>query len=386
IIYPMTLFSSALFIGYPLWLYSWKQTSAFAILWNITMFLVLICFSFLMVLIGGFAEVQLMAFMVNILLICSLIRWRWALFNILAGTFFMTFCYNNFILIGPQQKSEMNVVYLLLLVSSILVLFLRPREVKQELAEEKLEHLEDRIDFQNEEIEKLTDLKYEFLRNLQHEAKTPIAGIANLSEALWFEYDKMPERDRKKLVKMIASSGERLKSLIFNFIDLSHLLTLKFDLKKKKCDIGKLLQERLEVCSKLYIDDAVSDKYKFDVNISEGIFINCDSYYIGRALDNLIINAIKYSDGGVIRVSLTSSDDCFEFSIEDEGIGVPPSELSKIFAAMVVSSRTHTSAGGRGVGLALCRKVIELHEGKIWAESTKTGKGVIFKFTIPKKV
>lgn len=386
VIYPMTLFSSALFIGYPLWLQQWKQTSAFAIVWNVVMFSVLICFSFLMVLISGFSEVQLIAFMVNILLISSLIRWRWALVNILVGIFLMTFCYEKFIMIGPASKSEFNVVYLLLLVSSTLVLFLRPREVKQELTEEKLWHLEDRIGLQNEEIEKLTDLKYEFLRNLQHEAKTPIAGIVNLSEALWLQYDNMSEQDRKKLIRMIASSGERLKTLIFNFIDLSQLLSLKCDFKIKKCDLGKLLEERVDICTKLYIEDSDKDKYKFDVNIANSVVLNCDSYYIGRAIDNLIINAIKYSGGGVIKIVLGISNAEVEFMIEDDGIGVPESELVKIFATMVVSSRTHTAAGGRGVGLALCKKVIELHGGKIWAESTKTGKGVIFKFTLPKTV
>ena len=70
------------------------------------------------------------------------------------------------------------------------------------------------------------------------------------------------------------------------------------------------------------------------------------------------------------------------FSIQDEGIGIPKEELLSIFDVFVVSSKTHTPAGGKGVGLALCKKTIELHKGKIWAESVE-GKGSVFRFLIP---
>jgi signal transduction histidine kinase len=99
-------------------------------------------------------------------------------------------------------------------------------------------------------------------------------------------------------------------------------------------------------------------------------------------LDNLIVNAIGYSESGKITLKLKRCDDMIEFSIQDEGLAVPASELQDIFGAFVVSSKTKTPSGGRGVGLALCKKSIEVHNGKIWAESDGI-KGAAFKFMIP---
>lgn len=388
VVYPLTLVSSAILIGYPLWLQSWKDSNAFPYIWNVIMFWVLIVFSFFIVLLSGFAEIQLIVFMVNLLIISSLIRWRWAFINIVIGCSVAMFLHKHYVSVSSiviePASSQFNTIYLLLLVSSALVLFLKPKEGRYTLSEEKVEHLSKRIDFQNEEIDKLTELKYEFLRNIQHEARTPIAGITNLSEILWLRYDDLSEEQRRKTVEMIASSGERLKSLIFNFIDVSQLSSLKFTLTKKAVDLGAVLKERIQLCDKFYIEEKDSGKREFIVDIDENLLARCDEYYMSRVFDNLIANAIKYCKVGKIEIALHNVGDNIEFTITDEGIGIPDDELDKIFGVMVVSSRTRTPAGGRGVGLALCSKAIELHRGKIWAERVLKNKGSRFKFIIPK--
>ena len=100
----------------------------------------------------------------------------------------------------------------------------------------------------------------------------------------------------------------------------------------------------------------------------------------------MIINSINYAKSGTIAISIKQDNDneTIIFSISDEGIGIPPSELDEVFEEFTVSSRTESFAGGRGVGLALCKKVIEVHGGKIKAESKRMGTKIWF--TLPKVI
>ena len=99
-------------------------------------------------------------------------------------------------------------------------------------------------------------------------------------------------------------------------------------------------------------------------------------------IDNMIINALQYCKEGLISITLSKQFDGIKFSISDEGIGIPENELIDIFETSVVSSLTKTPAGGRGFGLALCKKVMELHKGEIWARCNDK-KGVTFSFILP---
>ncbi|MBU6184686.1 MAG: ATP-binding protein [Rickettsiales bacterium] len=95
---------------------------------------------------------------------------------------------------------------------------------------------------------------------------------------------------------------------------------------------------------------------------------------------------MNYAKSGTIAISIKRDNDneTIIFSISDEGIGIPPSELGEVFEEFTVSSRTESFAGGRGVGLALCKKVIEVHGGKIKAESKRMGTTICF--TLPKVI
>lgn len=389
VVYPITLASSAILIGYPLWLQSWKDSNAFPYIWNVIMFSVLIVFSFLMVLVSNFSEIQLMAFMANLLVISALIRWRWAFFNIVAGCALAWLINKHYLPLHSVEvghsSTQFNTIYLLLLVSSALVLFLKPKEGRYTLSEEKVEHLSERIAFQNEEIVKLNDLKHEFLRNLEHEVRTPITGISSLGQVLDDNYDKYNEAQRRLIVHDIASSGERLNSLASNLIDLSRLSTLKYDFNLEIVDLSELVLMRIEECKRLYTTKN-NTKQKFKLSISDGVFAKCDKYYITRTIDNLIINAIQYCKDGEILIKLCGDEKKVEFSVTDQGIGIPKEELSDIFGAFTVSSRTRTPAGGRGLGLALCKKVVDLHQGVITVANNTDGKGVKFSFSLAHNV
>ena len=114
------------------------------------------------------------------------------------------------------------------------------------------------------------------------------------------------------------------------------------------------------------------------MNIEPDVIIKCDRHYIGHTIDNLLRNAVQYGEGKPVTIDVhKSDDDAVEFVITDSGIGIPEEEVKEIFNAFTVSSKTKTLAGGRGVGLALCRAAVEAHGGAISADS-KGGKGAQF--------
>ena len=166
-----------------------------------------------------------------------------------------------------------------------------------------------------------------------------------------------------------------------NILDLSSLTSLKLELNLQPTDLGELVKERVRYCQKMYLEDK---KLEFDLHVDKGLFVLCDAYHMSHTIDNLVMNAIAYSKPATtIIVHLHNVKGNVEFSIRDEGVGVPPTELYDIFRPFTVSSKTRSPAGGRGVGLALCHSVVTSHSGKIWAESD--GKSwAEFKFSLRK--
>jgi Na+/proline symporter/signal transduction histidine kinase len=383
ILQAIALFISTFFLGHKLWSKTFHAKYS-GLIWYVSIFIGLAFNSIFLVLLSNFSQPALVIFVLNLSVIGILVSWRTTIIMILGGAL-SALCIDNLLIGGYTaiDKYDLShIAYALFMVITFILMFLKPKEEEIELAEEKIDHLSDRVDFQNQEIDKLTELKYEFLRNIEHEAKTPITGITNLAELLWLEYDNISEPEKRKTMQMIAISAERLKSFISNFIDLSQLSSLTYEVNIKQINLSNLLQARFEICRKLYIEEKNHDNVIFELNIDDNIIIKGDEYLLSRVIDNLIINSIKYCPKGLVNIALKKGKN-IEFTISDQGIGIPADELSKVFGVMVVSSRTKTPAGGRGVGLALCKKIIELHKGTIWAEGNGSSKGVTFKFVIP---
>ena len=350
------------------------------IIWCSSIFFGLVFISSFITLISNFSTVSIVALILNLIVLSLLIRWQMALIMIVSGVYCAICSYEIFI--GDHyglHDLEMNIFYISFAICTLLLIFLKPKQDHEELVEEKNEHLKDTLDYQEIELQSAIDLKNEFLRNLEHEVHTPITGITSMGQILWESYDLLSEQQRRQGLEDIAQSSERLASLVNNMVDLSKLSGLSYTLNKQKTNLSDLVNERLIRCSKLYLKDK---QLNFKNQINKKIFAKCDPYYILRVVDNLIINAIQYTTSGTITINLSTEKNFIKFSICDEGLAVPQSELYDIFGAFVVSSKTRSLAGGRGVGLALCKKSIEAHGGKIWAESNGT-KGATFSFAIP---
>ena len=381
---PSVLFSATSLLSYPLWPSTWKEKTLISIVWNFVAFYVLICIGFLFVIISKFAPLQVMILILNLILIAITVRWQWALIMMLTGFFIITQFLKFYLEYNALQENalslQLKVIYLLLLLSSILIAFLKPKQEYQELTEEKVDHLRGRIGNQEKEMQAAWSLRGEFIRNISHEYHAPMVGISSLADVLFEAYDKMNDSERKAAIKNILESSVKLEVFDSNISSLSKLAKANYQLNLESIDLSYLVYERVETCRKLYEGDKEAREFIFDID--DNIEIKGDKYYLTQLLDNLIINAITYCKKGKIIIALKKNSTEIEFAISDEGIGIPKEELYGIFAEFTVSSKTKTLAGGRGIGLTLAKRVVEVHGGSIKAESDGI-KGARVSFILP---
>ena len=150
-------------------------------------------------------------------------------------------------------------------------------------------------------------------------------------------------------------------------------------MQKKTINFSELVEDRVKTCRKIYLQNK---KINFELTIDAEVMIAVDPNYIRQAVDNLVINAISFSQTGIIKVIVSKQKGEITFTITDQGKGIPPLELSDIFTPFKMGSNTESKAEGRGVGLALCKSAIEAHGGYIKAESNGKS-GATFSFVLP---
>jgi Na+/proline symporter/two-component sensor histidine kinase/uncharacterized membrane-anchored protein YhcB (DUF1043 family) len=288
--------------------------------------------------------------------------------------YFGLFCIISFI------SLHFKVVYLLLLLGSILIIFFKPKQEYQKLTEEKNEYLNDRLGVQDKELQEALAIKAEFLRNIPHEYHAAMTGVVSTSETLRDGYDKLSDKHRKMAIDNIFTSSISLKSFDDNITTLARLSKPDYELHKEDIDFSTLVYDRVQTCRKYYEEN--TEDREFDLNIKDGVIVNGDKHYMIHLLDNLVINAIKYCKKGKISIVLKKSKESVDFIVSDEGIGIPKTELYDVFEPFTVSSKTRTQAGGRGIGLTICKRIVEAHGGSITADSDGEC-GAELRFTLP---
>ena len=132
-------------------------------------------------------------------------------------------------------------------------------------------------------------------------------------------------------------------------------------------NLSELVEDRIDNCRRIYLEQK---PINIEMNIAPDTPVFVDPNYIRQTIDNLVINAINYSKSGTIKISVQPKPkNMVEIIIQDQGIGIPKSELYDIFTPFKMGTKTESKAEGRGVGLALCKSAIEAHGGSIVVES-----------------
>jgi signal transduction histidine kinase len=383
-IYESMLMFSVFFITHPIWPAPLKKEIIIQIVWNIGVFYLLVICSSFFVMLSNFGSMEVVVFTVNLIVVAILTRWKIAVGMIVVGVYLGTQCYKYYTGVSVENlnlklESSSFILYALLLIGTAIVIFLKPKQKREELTEAKVGHLGERISDRERVLERALASKEEFIRNITHEFHAPQTGIRSMAEVLFESYYKLTDEQRLSAAETIFKSSIRLGTYYDNLIDLAKISAVDYELTIAVVAISDLLHKRIELCKKLYVED---EDRTFIVDIEEGLVSMCDKYYIGQTFDNLIINAINYCKKGCINISLKKVNQGIEFTIIDEGIGIPKEDIYNIFKPFTVSSRTKTAAGGRGIGLSLCEQVVKLHNGTIKAESNGKNR-TLFKFTLP---
>jgi two-component system sensor histidine kinase/response regulator len=229
------------------------------------------------------------------------------------------------------------------------------------------------------EYEELNKLKSDLLAKVSHELRTPLATIKGYSTMLLNYEPRLWHSERHEYLKSIDSATDRLTEMVSQLMDMSRIETGLLKLDKAPTNISKLL-EKIVAEAQLR-----TPGHKIVKNTTKRpLRANIDSNRIRQITDNLIDNACKYSkEGTEVVVSDQRSDHRLIISVTDQGIGIPADKLEGVFEQMYyVESVPFHRTDGLGLGLAICKGLVEAHGGRIWAES-KMGEGSTFYFNIP---
>ena len=235
----------------------------------------------------------------------------------------------------------------------------------------------------NERLKELNQMKDEFVSIVSHDLRSPLTNILLCSDmCLMKNFGELTEK-QNEAVYMINRSGIHLRDLINDLLDLAKIEAGKIELHKLKGKIGDAIKESINVMQ----FNAHEKKIEVKLNLPDSEpAINADWLKIFQVMNNLISNAIKFThEGGSVTTSVRYNQDNVEVSVKDTGQGIAEDDIPLIFDKFrQVKSKATRGEKGSGFGLAIAKNLIELHGGKIWAEST-VGKGTAFYFTLPVK-
>ena len=227
-------------------------------------------------------------------------------------------------------------------------------------------------------------LKSVFLANMSHEIRTPMNGITGFAELLY--HNMVSENEKHQYLEIIYKSSNKLLLLINNILDISKLETNQIKLLKHEYSINELFHDLERQFSSPLTENAHLVPIVFDKFPDEQTaYVLVDENRVKQVLNYLIMNAIKYTNNGFVRVGCVINDDgMLQFSVKDTGIGIAPERHDSIFNRFSYSNQAGNLSikDGSGLGLPISKGLVELMEGKIWIENNKPS-GTIVNFTLP---
>lgn len=222
------------------------------------------------------------------------------------------------------------------------------------------------------------EMKTEFLSTAAHQLRTPLTSIRGFSEILMTR-DSIKKEQQKEFLSHINEQSVNLTNIINDLLDISRIESgIEFTLRKVSCDINEIIRKTVK-----YFQVSEPER-QFDVILpKEPLEFMVDKDKIGQVLENLLSNAVKYSpEGGVICLTAKKISEAeIEISIADQGIGMSPGQVEKMFDKFYRVDTSDAAISGTGPGMSIVKNYVEAHGGKVWVES-ELGKGTVVKFVL----
>jgi signal transduction histidine kinase len=237
------------------------------------------------------------------------------------------------------------------------------------------------LDNKNKELQTLDKLKTDFISTASHELRTPLTTISEAISQVLDEIHGKITSEQREFLSMCFEDISRLNRLVDDLLDMSKIEAGRFKLTKQHIDIASLAK----MVSALFHPKAQSIGLELRENFcSQAVMAYADKDSVIRVFTNLISNALKFTDKGYIEISVMDKPACVECCISDTGRGISEEDIPRIFGKFEeFGNHEGIKEKGTGLGLSICKRIIELHQGTIWVEST-LNKGTKFIFTFPK--
>ena len=224
-------------------------------------------------------------------------------------------------------------------------------------------------------------MKEEFVSIVSHELRTPLTSIRGSIQLVLGEPGSVPDQEHQTLLQIALNNCERLIRIINDILDVSKIESGNLTLQKKAVNVSELVRQAVDVVAGPARNTNVSLDIKLPANLRP---VMVDQDRIVQALVNLLSNAVKFAPtGSTVTVAATSSDQHVTVSVSDEGEGIAPENLNRLFRKFQqVDSSSSRRKGGTGLGLAITKALVEQHGGRIYVDS-EVGKGTRFSITLP---
>jgi len=228
-------------------------------------------------------------------------------------------------------------------------------------------------------MKKMEDVRTEFLSNVTHELKTPIASIVGYLETL--KDGALKDKDvNKTFIKRSLKNAKRLEALVTDLVDISRIETGEMEIQLEKVNIQPILEE--------VVNDARqrNRNLELDIKLSLGdqkeIVVYGNSDRLRQVFDNLVSNAIRYTEIGNVIISAEITDTEVEFTVSDTGMGMDSESKERIFERFFRTDDARKIVrGGTGLGLAICKHIIEAHNSSLSVDSIEK-EGSTFAFSL----
>ena len=229
--------------------------------------------------------------------------------------------------------------------------------------------------------ERANQSKSDFLASMSHELRTPMHGILSFTELGLKRLDSLSQEKLRQYLENIQISGTRLLYLLNDLLDLSKLEAGKMQLDVSLVNLAELIGYCINEQDLRLRKKNLSCVFDPVIDDSECV---CDRNRIIQVMTNIIANAIRFSpEAGEIRIDLKRDEAGFRVRVSDQGPGIPALELDEVFDKFYQSSSNRNQPGSTGLGLSVCREIIELHRGRIWAESNpRQGTSILFEIPL----
>ena len=230
-------------------------------------------------------------------------------------------------------------------------------------------------------VAELEKLRADFLGMVSHELQAPLTSIKGAAATLLESLNSLDAAMTIQFIRIIESQANRMRELIFELLDIAHIETGSLSIDPTPTEVTELLEEARNTFQ------SGGSQNRLSIDVTPDLpWVMADRRRIVQVLGNLLANAARHSDAAApIRLKASLEDDCVAISVSDEGRGIALERLPFLFRkfARIYGAEGQREIAEAGLGLAICKGIVEAHGGRIWAESDGVGLGTRFTFTLP---